>query len=113
MHELSLAMSVVGIVDDEMSRRPGAVLRSVEVEVGALSGVETETFRSALDSVLVSSGYDGAHCELLLTPGRASCLACGHDFGTSCRYPVCPHCGSGQCIATGGTEFRVTSLSLA
>lgn len=113
MHELSLAMSVVGIVDDEMSRRPGAVLRSVEVEVGALSGVETETFRTALDSVLASSGYDGAHCELLLTPGRASCLACGHDFETSRRYPVCPHCGSGQCVAIGGTEFRVTSLSLA
>lgn len=112
MHELSLAMSVAEIIETEMRRRPGSRLKSVEIEVGDLSGVEPVTFETAMNSVLASSGYAGAVCRLIHVAGRASCLDCGEDFAATGRWPSCPRCSSARCIVTGGTEFRVVSFTV-
>lgn len=105
-------MSVAEIISDEMARHPGRALRSVEIDVGTLSGVETVSFTTAMDSVLASEGYTGARCVLNRVEGHASCIDCGTSFAASGRWPSCPACGSARCFVTSGTEFRVTSLTL-
>lgn len=113
MHELSLAQSVIDLARGEMARHPGAVLTGLEVKVGTLAGVELETFRSAMHTVLQSTGYGNARFTLAVIPGQARCLACGAEFEARGRFPECPVCGSGQCVVTSGREFTLSSLTLS
>ena len=112
MHELSLAMSVAGIAARELARHPGGRLRAVRVRVGTLAGVEIDTFRTALETVLAADYPAGVAAELEIAQGRAECIDCGHVFAARGRFPTCPQCDSAVCILTGGTELSVASLTI-
>ena len=113
MHELSLAMSVARIVGDELARRGDVRLRSVSVEVGALAGVELDTFRSALDAVFADAyPAGGVAVDIVSIDAVAECLDCGARFAASERFPACPQCGSAACMVTGGRELRVASVTV-
>ena len=45
MHEMGIAQSVLGIVEQEMAARPGARLLTVTLGVGEMSGVDSESLR--------------------------------------------------------------------
>ena len=113
MHELSLAMSVAEIVASELDKRPGASLREVTVRVGRLAGVELDTFEAALATVL-EADYPGRGVKGVIesVEAQAECLDCGARFVPPGRFPACPECGSAACMLTGGTEFRVASITL-
>lgn len=113
MHELSLAMSVADIVAGELRRCSGARLTGVTVEVGALAGVERDTFESALATVMESE-YPGAGVatRIVSRNAAAGCLDCGARFVPAGRFPTCPQCGSAACMLMGGTEFRVASITV-
>lgn len=111
MHELSLALSVAEIIRPVVARQPyGTVLSAVEVEVGSLAGVEIDTFRTALDTVLKSEGYTSAKTEIDEISGQAMCLDCSTRFNTNRRNTVCPKCCSAKCLTVSGTELRVSGL---
>lgn len=104
-------MSVAEIVKPVVARQQrGSVLSAVEVEVGALAGVEIDTFRAAMDTVLKAEGFAEAIPEINEIPGTAICLDCERSFVTDKRNAGCPHCGSAKCLTTGGTELRVSGL---
>lgn len=113
MHEMSLAMSVADIARRTMAEYPGKRLTAVELTVGALAGVEIETFRTALDAVMKSSPWPGAVAEITVVPGESCCLNCGCRFPSSTLYSVCLGCGSGACSVVAGTEFRVDAVRMA
>ncbi|MCM1110752.1 MAG: hydrogenase maturation nickel metallochaperone HypA [Clostridium sp.] len=110
---MSLAMSVLDIVDNEMGRHPGAMLRSVTIDVGRQAGVEIEAFRTAIDAVLKTSPWPGARATLNLIEAEAECLDCGRRFRPAGYVAVCPDCGSGVCGIVAGREFRVAALTLS
>ncbi|MCC8072281.1 MAG: hydrogenase maturation nickel metallochaperone HypA [Bacteroidales bacterium] len=112
MHELSLAESMIQIVEREMKRYPDRQLTAIEIEVGALAGVEMQAFTTALDAVVRSSAYPSAKVEITSIPAHAECLACGHQFATTRYIPECPQCGSGACGVTSGMELRISALRL-
>lgn len=113
MHEMSLAQAVIDLTVTELQKHPGATLSALEVKAGTLAGVEFETFRAAMAVVLPAAGFPDTRFSLVVIPGRAQCLACGAEFPAEGRFPSCPECGSAQCLVTAGTEFMLSSLSLA
>lgn len=112
MHELSLAHSVMNIVEREMKRHPGRSLKSVEITVGTHAGVEMEAFTAAISAVLRSSEWPGAVADIVTVDAEAQCIACGARFSPQGYIPECPECGSAQCGIVSGTEFRVSAIIL-
>jgi hydrogenase nickel incorporation protein HypA/HybF len=110
MHEMSLAESILQIVDEAARSRGFGQVKAIRLEIGALSGVEIEALSFCLDVVLRHSVADGARLELQRLPGQGQCLACGNTVEISALYDACPDCGSYQVHATGGTEMRVKDL---
>ena len=51
MHELSIARSIVELVEEQADNRGASVVEELELEIGHLSGVEIQTLEFALDSV--------------------------------------------------------------
>ena len=112
MHELSLACSVVELVGREMHRYGAGTLRSVEVTVGELSGVDSEAFAFSLQMVLDRSAYAGARVSLTRVTPRARCTLCGTCFEPTSLYMPCPQCGSHATRLVAGQEFRLASLTV-
>ncbi|OUN70860.1 hydrogenase maturation nickel metallochaperone HypA [Barnesiella sp. An55] len=111
MHELSLACSVVELVDNELHRHGGGALRTVEVTVGDLSGVDCEAFAYSLQMIL-DRRYAGVRVALTRVSPRARCLTCGGMFEPASIYTPCPHCGSYSTQLLEGQEFRLSSLTV-
>jgi len=68
MHEMSLAMEVARLVEDQMTRHPGKLLR-VGVVVGDEAGIEPDNFAFCLEAVLATPPFEGARAELTRVPG--------------------------------------------
>jgi hydrogenase nickel incorporation protein HypA/HybF len=70
MHELSIAVSLVDAVCDELPRLgEGAIVRSVRIRVGPLSGVATDALLFAFDVAAQDSLIAGATLEIENTQG--------------------------------------------
>jgi hydrogenase nickel incorporation protein HypA/HybF len=110
MHEMSIAESILDIVETA-AREQGAVrVKEVRLEIGALSGVEVEALTFCLDVVLKNSVADGARVELERLPGLGWCMQCGVSVPIAALYDPCPKCGSFQVQPTGGMDMRVKDL---
>lgn len=68
MHELSLALEVGRLVERELRRAPGRLLR-VGVVVGREAGVEPDNLAFCLEAVLAQPPFGGARPVLREVPG--------------------------------------------
>lgn len=112
MHEMSLAQSVAELIMQEMERHPGRELLEVEITVGERSGVEPDTFRTAMGAVIRTTPWPEADVTLITEKAEAECLMCGHRFRPLSPGNECPRCGSGACGVVAGMAFRLSSLRM-
>jgi hydrogenase nickel incorporation protein HypA/HybF len=110
MHELSLAGSVLRLVEQAAAREGFRRAQRLVLEAGALSGVEVRALRFALDAVSPGTCLEGCIIHIEEPPGEAWCMACSHSVPLAVRGDACPLCGSWQLQPTGGTELRVREL---
>lgn len=110
MHEMSLAGGILRIVEDAAARERFSRVRTLRLEAGALSGVEVRALRFALEALSPGTALEQAQIEIEEPPGQAWCLGCSQTVPVAARGDACPHCGSYQWQATGGTELRVLDL---
>ncbi len=108
MHELAITQSVVDMV---VERTTGRRVASVQVQVGALSGVVPDAMRFCFDVAAQGTPIEGATLEIDESPGRGSCRSCGDEFDVADLILLCP-CGSADVQITAGRELLVTSVEL-
>ena len=112
MHELSLTQSLVAIAEDHARRAGACAIRSVTLEVGALSGAIPEALEFAFDVCSKGTLAEGAALIIRHTPGHGKCAAC--NVSTDCHdlTAVCPQCGALAFAIDRGTELRVLELEI-
>ena len=112
MHEMSLCESVLHLLEQQADVQQYRKVKTVWLEIGALSGVEIEALRFSFDVVVQGSLAEGARLEILNVPGQAWCLPCGLNVPVLQLYDECPHCGSHQLQVNGGDQMRVKELEV-
>ncbi len=112
MHEMSLAESMLQIIEDSARSNAFARVKTVWVEVGQLAGVETEALRFCFDAVTRDSLAEGAQLEIIETAGEGRCLSCFKSVKLTQRYDPCPECGGYPVEVTGGIEMRIKELEV-
>ncbi len=110
MHEMSIAESVLGIVEESARRGGLSRVREVRLEIGRLAAVETEALRFCFDVVVRGSVAEGAALAIDDLPGTAWCFGCSRTVPVEARGDLCPRCGGSQLQVNGGTEMRVKDL---
>lgn len=110
MHEMSLAESVLKIVERAIKGQDFARVVEIRLEIGALAGVEIDAMRFCMDSVLRHSLAQGAGVVFETVPGQGRCSDCGRTVDIGTRYDACPACGGYRVQPTAGTEMRVKNL---
>ena len=112
MHEMSLCEGVLQILEDSAKSQGFSQVKTVWLEIGALSGVDPQAMRFGFDAVMKGSLADGAALEIIELPGQAWCLPCSKTVAVTARYDACPECGSHQLQVTGGDEMRIKELEV-
>ena len=110
MHEMTLAESVLQIVEDAARREGLRRVRAVWLEIGQLASVEPEAMRFCFTAVARDSVAAGARLEILTTAGAAWCSVCSERVALAELGAACPRCGGYKLRVTEGAEMRVKEL---
>ena len=70
MHELSIAMSVLELAEEEAERRGGAQVTAIFLRIGALSGVVAEALTSAFELAVESTDFKDCRLVIEQVPGN-------------------------------------------
>ena len=110
MHEISLAGSVLKLVEDAAEREGFSLVRVLRLEVGQLAQVELHALRFALESMAPGTVLAGATLEFEQPEGQAWCAACQTTVPYAQRGQACPLCGGYALQVTAGDGLRVIDL---
>jgi hydrogenase nickel incorporation protein HypA/HybF len=110
MHELSLAGSILRIVEEAAARERFRRVQRLTLEAGALAGVEVSALRFALQALAQGTALAGAEVIIHQPPGRAWCAQCGEAVEIASRTDACPRCAGYRLQPTGGAELKVLDL---
>jgi hydrogenase nickel incorporation protein HypA/HybF len=110
MHELTLAMEVIRIAGSEADKKMANSILEIDIEVGDLSGVEADAFKSALELLSRDSVLNETRINIMRSPGKGKCNSCDFEFEMINLMATCPKCQAFPSEISGGREFRVLSL---
>lgn len=112
MHEMSLAESIRGIVDEARERDSFKRVRTVVLALGELAAVEPESLRFCFDAVMKGGPAEGAELRIEPVPGQGWCRVCASSVRLPALYEPCPACGAYGVEVTGGNRMQVLELEV-
>ena len=110
MHELSIAMEIIAIVQEEMDNLNLTKVETVNLRLGVLTGVNPDALSFGFEASVVDTRLDGARLVIEEIPIRGRCRSCGKDFEVAEFMFLCPHCSSTDLDILTGEELDIDHL---
>lgn len=112
MHELSIAISIVELAQEEAERR-GVQVEAVHLKLGALSGVVKEALLSSYEMACEDTPLQGSRLVVEEIPIVVFCAQCQAQRRLgSAQWFYCPECGTPTSEIVQGKELEVVALEL-
>jgi hydrogenase nickel incorporation protein HypA/HybF len=113
MHELSIAMNIVELAEEESQRRGGLRITAVHLRLGLLAGVVKDALLSSYEMACEDTPLKGSQLVVEEVPGFVYCPVC--EAQRPVRSPewfCCSECGSVASEIVQGKELEVVSLEV-
>jgi hydrogenase nickel incorporation protein HypA/HybF len=112
MHELSIAMSIVDMAEEEAERRD-VKIDAVHLELGKLSGVVAEALLFSYEMACSGTRLEGSRLVIKEVPIEVYCPACKTQrILTSMQWFCCPECSTPTSDVIHGKELIITALEV-
>src|ERR1700693_4754887 len=112
MHELSIAMSIVELAEEEAEQR-GVGIRAVHLKLGPLSGVAKRALLSAYEMACEQTILEGSQLIIEEIPIEVYCAKCeAARTLTSMQWFICPVCENPVSEVLRGKELEVAALEI-
>jgi hydrogenase nickel incorporation protein HypA/HybF len=114
VHELSIAMSILEMAEDEAERRGGVRIDAIYLKLGALSGVVEDALQSSYEIASYGSALNGSRLLIENVPVTVYCPNCcmERQLKTIQNFS-CPDCGVLTPQVVHGRELEVTALEIS
>lgn len=112
MHELSLAMNIVKIVEQQAEIAGAREVKSIKLKIGDCSGVDRNSFDFSWPFAVKNTILEKAHRTMQREQAVAICFQCNHEFCLSKVYIPCPSCGSYYHNLTCGKDIKIVSMEI-
>jgi hydrogenase nickel incorporation protein HypA/HybF len=113
MHELSIAMSIVELAEEEADQRGGARVNAVHLKLGALAGVVKDALLSSYELACEGTGLQGSRLVIEEIPIVVYCPKCLAPRALeSVQCFACPECKSPVSQVIHGRELQVVALEI-
>ena len=105
-------MSIVDICTEELQKAGATKVTRVEVEIGTLSGVETEALAFSWDVATHGTPLQGAPLHLRKVDAAARCRSCTTEFPVENLFGTCPACGEFGFEVLRGKELQIKAITV-
>ncbi len=113
MHELSIAMSIVEMAEEEIERRGEVRVNAVHLKLGALSGVVKEALLASYEIACDESALKGSTLVIIEIPVLIFCSGCQAQRPiSSMQLFCCAECGTPSSEIVQGREIEVVALEI-
>lgn len=113
MHELSIALSILDELEEQVERHGGARVEAIYVRIGTLSGVDMQALRFAWDLAAEDTPFASARLEMEPVALLVYCPQCGSTHTPAPQRIACPRCITPVQEIIEGRELEVRALELA
>jgi hydrogenase nickel incorporation protein HypA/HybF len=113
MHEASIALNLIEAVERRLQDDPLARVAVINVRVGELAGVSTDSLDFAFQCLSTGTPLAGAQLAFESVPLTIACDACGRTSRVEDLVFRCPACGSEKTRVASGRELEVRTLEMA
>lgn len=111
MHEMTVVLNIVDIVDDFAEKNDISEVNSVHLLIGGLTGVMPhyveECWGPAVD---MSKHLKKASVVMEEVPGVGKCANCGHNYIVPVCKGVCPVCSSRDWTPVTGKDVQIKEI---
>jgi len=110
MHEFSIAISIIEIVEKEAREAKGTTVSELVLDVGTMSGIEFQALDTALEMAVKNTLLEKTNIQINKIQAKAKCKDCTHEFDIDSAFDPCPKCNSFYHELLSGKELQVKSL---
>ena len=111
MHELSVMMEVIRIVEELSEEKDIKRVQSIVLEVGELSAVVPDFMIEFFPIVVADKPlFKDARLDFVVIPGRGICDGCGKPYEVGKNKGIYPYCGSKEKTLISGQEFNIREV---
>jgi len=111
MHELSLAINIIKIIEKEAATHNGSLVTEVDIVIGELSGVMKVALMKAVKALVKDSYLSSIQFIYTDTKAKAYCTDCGLVLPVADFVTGCNRCHSPHLDITEGKELFVKSIT--
>jgi hydrogenase nickel incorporation protein HypA/HybF len=112
MHELSIAQNIINIVRAEMRRYDAKILKSVRLEIGAMSSVVSDSLSFCFDALISDTEFEGARLIIDIIPLHGICAGCDIEFEIKDYCFKCPFCMGRDITTVSGRELSIVEMEI-
>jgi hydrogenase nickel incorporation protein HypA/HybF len=112
MHELSIALGIVKIAEDETKKAAAKTVTKITLEIGVLAGIEIDALNFVWEAAVENTVLEKAQKTIQLIDGKGKCIDCDTLFKMDTIYDCCPNCGSNFKGILQGKELKVKTLEV-
>lgn len=114
MHELSIALSILEVAEEEADRHGGGAVEAIHVRLGPLSGVVKEALLSAYELAVEKTPFERARLIIEEAPIVIYCTKCRMERPVrSVQRLCCAECDTPATEVRRGRELELAALELA
>ena len=113
MHELSVALGIVKIAEDEMAKSSATKVDVIELEIGTLAGIEFDSLDFVWPAAVKDTVLEFAEKKTHIIEASCKCIDCNTVFAIKNIYDSCPNCHSFLKGILQGKELRVKALEVS
>ena len=110
MHEMSIAMSLFQIIEEEIIRSNLSRVTLVRLRIGEMSTVVPEALEFCFGVLAEGTPVAGATLECDIVPITGLCRSCRREFTVEDYLFRCPDCRSAEVDMVTGEELCLAEL---
>jgi hydrogenase nickel incorporation protein HypA/HybF len=114
VHELSIALSILDVAEEEAERRGGVHVEAIHFKLGTLSGLVKRALISAYELACEQTPFEGSRLIVEEVPVVVYCVQCQAERPVhSLQRFCCAACDTPASPVLQGRELQLAALELA
>jgi hydrogenase nickel incorporation protein HypA/HybF len=109
---MSIAQSLIAIIEDEMEKHGARVLRSVRLHIGQMTAVVPDALSFCFQVITEGTALEGARLDMEVIPLKGFCRKCRSEFEIQDYAFVCPTCASTEIDSIAGQDLSIVELEV-
>ena len=112
VHEMSVATGIVNVVRSKLTELAPCRLTALQLSLGELSGIDRDSLRFALDTLLADADYNGVEVRFELSLAVFECSACNWQGPLESFALTCPECAGHDLDIIQGQDVSLESIEV-